>query len=73
MSAETSKELASVAARMLQHEDPVMRSLAASVLRQFEEDPRMLARVGRSATRSPEFWDGYWEGMWACREHFPKR
>ncbi len=71
MGAESSRKLASLAASMLDDEDPAVRSLAGSVLRQFErEDEAPSRRMDAILTgRTPEFWEGYWDGLWDCRTH----
>jgi hypothetical protein len=72
MSAESSDRLMRIAQTMKDDPNPAVRSLAMSVLRQFEPDsgpnsPTTLARA-HSAKRSSDFWEGFWDGMWACQE-----
>lgn len=76
MSAESSKRVTALAAAMLDHPDAAVRSLAGSVLRQFEKDDSAvtLERLSqwqirqRYSGQSEEFWKGFWAGMWACAE-----
>lgn len=74
---ETSKRLASMAAAMLDHPDPAVRSLAGSVLTQFEpdKDPATVIETltpwhirQRYSGRDERFWEGFWAGMWAANE-----
>ena len=73
MSAESSDRLMRLAQTMREDLDPRVRSLAMSVIRQFETDPdagpgswaKVMAQ--HRDERHPKFWEGFWAGMWAGR------
>ena len=70
MSAESSRRLMQLAEEMMHDDDPRVRSLAGSVLRQFEPDPGSPHRASdaqRYKNEGPAFWRGYWADMWACQ------
>lgn len=62
MSAETSERLATLASQLLDHPDEDVRSLAGSVLRQFEPDP---AKRGPEGEKPLLYRQGFWDGLWA--------
>lgn len=71
MSKESSEKLMLLAETMIKDPNVQVRSLAASVLSQFEPDagpdyPSTFQQA-HATERDPEFWRGFWAGMWACQ------